>query len=42
MDVLFTDEAWAEFGYKDGNFCWFNEWWQNQTGNTYGHSSWFP
>lgn len=36
MNVLFTDEAWAKFGYKDGNFYWFNEWWQNQIGSTYG------
>lgn len=36
MDVLFTDEAWEKFGYRDGNFYWFNEWWQNQIGETYG------
>ena len=28
--VLFTDEAWTEFGYKDGNFYWFNKWWQEE------------
>lgn len=36
MDVYFTDQAWAEFGYKDSNFYWFNEWWQDQIGNRYG------
>jgi len=36
MDVYFTDEAWAEFGYKNGNFYWFNQWWQDQVGNRYG------
>jgi hypothetical protein len=30
MKVLFTDEAWSQFGYKDGNFEWFNEWWQTE------------
>jgi hypothetical protein len=34
--VLFTDEAWSEFGYKDGNFYWFNKWWQEEApGLTY-------
>jgi hypothetical protein len=28
--VLFTDEAWTEFGYKDGNFDWFSKWWQEE------------
>ena len=36
MDVLFTDEAREKFGYEDGNFYWFNEWWQNQVGAKYG------
>lgn len=36
MDVQFTDQAWTEFGYKDGNFNCFNTWWQDQIGNTYG------
>ena len=30
MTVLFTDEAWSQFGYKDGNFDWFNEWWHTE------------
>jgi hypothetical protein len=30
MKVLLTDEAWTQFGYKDGNFEWFNEWWQTE------------
>ena len=30
MKVLFTDEAWIQFGYKEGNFDWFNEWWQTE------------
>lgn len=33
MDVYFTDQAWEQFGYKDDNFYWFNEWWQEQEGN---------
>jgi len=33
MDVYFTDQAWEQFGYKDGNFYWFNEWWQEHEGN---------
>lgn len=28
--VLLTDQAWSEFGYKDGNFEWFNKWWQDE------------
>lgn len=36
LRVLFTDEAWTEFGYKDGNFYWFNKWWQEEApGMTY-------
>lgn len=34
--VQLTEEAWTEFGYQDGNFHWFNEWWQEQVGNRYG------
>lgn len=30
MKVLFTDEAWTQFGYKDDNFDWFNKWWQTE------------
>ena len=30
MKVLLTDEAWTQFGYKDGNFEWFNGWWQTE------------
>lgn len=30
IKVLLSDEAWAQFGYKDGNFYWFNEWWQTE------------
>lgn len=30
VGVFFTDEAWTEFGYKDGNFYWFNKWWQEE------------
>jgi hypothetical protein len=30
VKVLLTDEAWTQFGYKDGNFEWFNEWWQTE------------
>lgn len=36
MDVLLDEEAWVEFGYKEGNFYWFNEWWQDQVGNKFG------
>ncbi len=36
VKVQLTEEAWTEFGYKDGNFHWFNEWWQEQVGNKYG------
>jgi hypothetical protein len=32
MDVYFTKQAWDEFGYKQGNFYWFNLWWQQQVG----------
>jgi hypothetical protein len=28
MKVYFTEQAWKEFGYKSGNFYWFNLWWQ--------------
>jgi len=30
VKVLFTDEAWTEFGYKDGNFYHFDKWWQEE------------
>ncbi len=36
MRVQFTGQAWTDFGYKDGNFYWFNEWWQEQVGETHG------
>lgn len=36
LDVYFREQAWNDFGYKKGNFDWFNEWWQNQVGNRYG------
>lgn len=35
MNVYFSKCAWSEFGYKDGNFYWFNLWWQNQTGKEF-------
>lgn len=35
--VQLTEEAWTEFGYQDGDFYWFNEWWQEQVGNRYRH-----
>jgi hypothetical protein len=37
MDVLFTKQAWTEFGYKNGNFYWFNLYWQHQVGKTFWH-----
>jgi hypothetical protein len=36
VEVPFTEAAWTEFGYRDGNFYWFNEWWQQQAGTVYG------
>jgi hypothetical protein len=30
MRVYFTPLAWTEFGYKAGNFYWFNLWWQTK------------
>jgi hypothetical protein len=30
VEVPFTEAAWTEFGYRDGNFYWFSEWWQQQ------------
>lgn len=30
LTVLLTDQAWSEFGYKDGNFEWFAKWWQEE------------
>jgi hypothetical protein len=36
VDVALTEKAWTEFGYKGGNFYYFNEWWQNQAGNKFG------
>jgi len=35
MDVYFTQQAWCEFGYKKGNFQYFDEWWHQQIGQTY-------
>ncbi len=36
MEVLLNDQAWTEFGYKEDNFYWFNEWWQDQVGHRFG------
>ena len=36
VEVPFTDQAWEEFGYRDGNFPWFDAWWEQQEGNMYG------
>jgi hypothetical protein len=37
MKVMFTNDAWTQFGYKDDNFYWFNKWWQEEApGITYG------
>jgi hypothetical protein len=36
VEVVLTEEAWTKFGYRDGNFYWFNEWWQQQGGMAYG------
>ena len=33
MDVYFSDQAWEQFGYKDGNFGYFNQWWEDNEGN---------
>lgn len=30
LTVQLTDQAWSEFGYKDGNFEWFAKWWQDE------------
>ena len=36
LEVALTEEAWTEFGYRDGNFPWFDAWWEQQEGNVYG------
>lgn len=36
MKVYFTDAAWKEFGYKPGNFYWFQKWWNSNAPFTYG------
>jgi hypothetical protein len=35
VDVYFSCQAWREFGYKNGNFPYFDHWWHQQIGNTY-------
>jgi hypothetical protein len=40
LKVLFTREAWREFGYKRGNFYWFNKYWQDQVGKTVQFGNW--
>jgi len=30
LTVWFTDDAWSQFGYKDDNFAWFAEWWEEE------------
>jgi len=34
LKVVFTDDAWIEFGYKDGNFFWFDKWWRDEAPGT--------
>jgi hypothetical protein len=36
MKVYFCDEAWEEFGYKSGNFYWFQKWWNDNEPFKYG------
>ena len=32
--VMFTNDAWTQFGYKNENFYWFNKWWQEESPGT--------
>ena len=34
VNIQFTKKAWGEFGYKEGNLFFFNQWWQEQEGKT--------
>jgi hypothetical protein len=33
MDVYFSDQTWEQFGYKDDNFDYFNQWWEQNEGD---------
>ncbi len=36
VDIIYRNpQAWRDFGYKDGNFYFFNQYWENQVGNTF-------
>ncbi len=36
VDIHYKNpQAWTDFGYKEGNFYFFNQYWQSQVGNTF-------
>jgi hypothetical protein len=39
VDIKYKNpQAWTEFGYKDGNFYYFEQYWQNQIGKTFSYA----
>jgi hypothetical protein len=39
VDILYKNpQAWKEFGYKDGNFNYFYQYWQNQEQKTFTYA----
>ena len=37
VDIYFTDRAWKEFGYKNGNFHNFDKYWQSQEAKKFSY-----
>ena len=39
VDIQYKNpQAWSDIGYKDGNFKYFYEYWQNQEGKTFSYA----
>jgi len=39
VDILYKNpRAWRDFGYKDGNFNYFYQYWQDQEGKTFRYA----